>query len=137
MSRPTEAPTPRVNSPGASAKPFSIRLTDDEKRLLVSRAGKLPLGTYVRELILDGKGRAARRRAANPIKDHEALARVLAALGQSELAASLSHLAKAARIGALPVVPETEEEIKRACAAVIAMRSDLMRALGLTEGGRS
>lgn len=123
--------------PGKAAKPFSIRLTEDEKRLLLECAGRLPLSTYVRNLLLDGSTRAARRRPANPVKDHQALARVLAALGQSRIANNLNQLAKAANIGALPVTPETEEEISEAYTAVLAMRDDLMRALGLAEGGQS
>ncbi|MGE0282901.1 MAG: hypothetical protein AB7P20_20120 [Rhizobiaceae bacterium] len=63
----------------------------------------------------------------NPVKDCEALARVLAALGQSRIANNLSQLAKAMNIGALPMTPETESEIVAACAAVIAMRGELMR----------
>lgn len=64
------------------------------------------------------------------MKDHAALARVLAALGQSHIAGNLNQLAKAAHIDALPVTPETEQEIGNACAAVLAMR-----ALGLMDGG--
>lgn len=125
----------RKDGPGEAAKPFSIRLTEDEKRLLLERAGTLPLGSYLRNLALgDGPG-APRRRTANPVKDHEALARVLAVLGQSRIASNLNQLAKAAHIGALPVTPETEQEIGNACAAVLAMRADLMRALGLMDGG--
>ncbi|MES1991835.1 MAG: hypothetical protein V4441_12910 [Pseudomonadota bacterium] len=95
----------------------------------------MPLGTYLRELALGNAPGASRRRVENPVKDHEALARVLAALGQSLIASSLKQLANAAHIGALPVTPETEQEISNACAAVLAMRTDLMRALGLMEGG--
>lgn len=125
----------RKAGPGKSARPFSIRLTEDEKRRLLDRAGAVPLSAYVRDLVLDDTHRAARRRAANPVKDHEALARVLAALGQLRIASNLNQLAKAANIGALLVDPETEQEISGACAAVLAMREDLMRALGLMEGG--
>ena len=121
----------------AVAKPFSIRLTDDEKRMLLDRAGKLPLSTYVRNLILEEAARAPRqrtRRTRRPIKDHETAARVLAALGQSRIANNLNQLAKAVNIGVLPVTPETESDIGEACAAVIAMRRDLMGVLGFEEG---
>ena len=79
-------------------RPFSIRLTDAERCLLLDRAG-----------------------------------RVLAALGQSRIASNLNQLAKAVNIGVLPVTPETEADMSEACAAVSAMRADLMRALGLVE----
>lgn len=114
-------------------RPFSIRLIDAEKRLLLERAGRVPLGTYIRDLILSGDVQAKRRRWKSPKKGHETLARVLAALGQSRIANNLNQLAKAVHIGALPVTPETEAEITEACAAVSAMRRDLVHAL--TEGG--
>lgn len=135
-----QAPPDRCKRPGAAARPFSIRLTEEEKRLLLERAGRRPLGSYVRELILAEASRAPRRkarRAKAPVKDHEALARVLAALGQSRVSNNLNQLAKAVNIGVLPVTPETEAYLGEACAAVICMRRSLMRALGLLEGGHS
>ncbi|GAA4170898.1 hypothetical protein [Shinella granuli] len=117
------------------AKNFTLRLTDDEKRLLIERAGDVPLGIYIRGLILGADVRQKRRSA--PLKDDTALAQVLALLGQSRLSSNLNQLAKAVHIGALPVTPETESEIVAACAAVSAMRLDLLAALGLPEGGRA
>ncbi|MEZ5801880.1 MAG: plasmid mobilization relaxosome protein MobC [Rhizobiaceae bacterium] len=52
------------------------------------------------------------------------------------MANNLNQLAKAVNIGVLPVTPETAGEIAEACVAVIAMRGELLRALGLPEGGR-
>lgn len=118
-------------------RPFSIRLTDAEKSLLLARAGRIPLGAYIRDALLSGDAQAKRRRMVNPVVDHAALARVLAALGQSRLSSNLNQLAKAVNIGALPVSPETEAEIADACRAVFTMRGDLVRALGLVEGGAS
>ena len=43
-----------------------------------------------------------------------------------------NQLAKAANIGKLPLTPEVEEELIRTCAAVLAIRAELMRALGYT-----
>lgn len=118
-------------------RPFSIRLTGEEKSLLLRRAGNLPLGAYVRGLIL-AEGEVAvrprQRRTKTPIKDNEALARVLAALGQSRIANNLNQLAKAVNIGVLPVTHETEQDIREACTSVAAMRSQLMSALGLIDG---
>ena len=113
-------------------KNFTIRLTDDEKRLLLERAGQVPLGIYVRGLILGADVRQKRR--STPLKDNTALARVLAALGQSRLASNVNQLAKLANIGALPMTPETETEIANACAAISAMRRDLLMALGAGDG---
>lgn len=123
-----------------ATRPFSIRLTDDEKRLLIERAGELSLGTYVRGLILrDGECQVRRRirRSRTPTRDDVALARVLAALGQSRIANNLNQIAKAVNIGVLPVTPETDYEIAEACSAVIGMRRELMHALGLLDGSMS
>ena len=131
-------PPVRDKPPGAAARPFSIRLTDDEKRVLLDRAGKESLGTFVRGLILTDASQAPRRkarRAKAPIRDHEALARVLAALGQSRIANNLNQIAKAVNIGVLPVTPETEQDIRAACSAVASMRAHLMSALGFIDGG--
>ncbi|MBX3568384.1 MAG: plasmid mobilization relaxosome protein MobC [Rhizobiaceae bacterium] len=131
----THAAGPSRDRP--EAKPFSIRLTDKEKQRLLARAGRLPLGTYIRDLILRGEAQTTRRRWTTPLKGQTALAGVLAALGQSRIANNLNQLAKAANMGALPVTEETEAEISEACIAVSAMRRDLIVALGLNESGRA
>lgn len=111
---------------------FCLRFTDDERQLLTERAGRVPLGTFIRHVLLDDTQTMKRRRTSSPRRDDTALARVLAALGQSRLSNNLNQLAKAVNIGALPVTPETESEIVSACAAVTAMRQDLLLALGLS-----
>lgn len=117
------------------AKNFTLRLTEEEKRLLLERAGRTPLSAYVRGRVLGDDDQPRQRRGGNPLKDDTALARVLALLGQSRLSSNLNQIAKAVNIGALPVTPETENEIVSACIAVVAMRRDLLAALGLGEGG--
>lgn len=134
MLAPPTPPPARTIRPGAAAKPFSVRLTEDERRLLLERADKLPLGVFIRDLILADISQTLRRRVANPIKDHEALARVLAAFGQSRIANNLNQLAKAVNTGSLPVTPETEAELKEACREVSALRDELLRALGKSPG---
>jgi hypothetical protein len=92
------------------------------------------VATYVRSLVLAGDVVSRRTPIRAPV-DEVALARVLASLGRSGLAASLSKLAAAAEIGILGVAPDTESDIRGACAAVLAMRDDLMRALGVDQDG--
>jgi hypothetical protein len=70
----------------------------------------------------------------SPIKDAEALGRVLGALGGSRLSNNLNQLAKAVNTGSLPVTPETEADLVAACEAVKALRIDLLRALGKSPG---
>ena len=125
----SETSPSRAKRPGAAAKPFSIRLTDEEHQHLAEQAGRRPLATYVRDLVLSRSAQALRQRHHRKVKDDESLARVLALLGQSRIANSLNQLAKAVNVGVLPVTPETERDIADACEAVVAMRRDLMSAL--------
>lgn len=113
--------------------PVAIRVTAEERERLVAAAGNRSLGDYIRERLFGGETRP--RRVKIPTNDARQLAHILAAFGQSEVPASLRELSQAAAQGALPVTPETEDVIRSACAATIQMRGDLMRALGLEEGG--
>ena len=131
MQSPDDRSGARRPPPGAAAKSFSIRLTDDERRQLSESSGGRPLGPFVRDLILAPAAKAPRRKSSTPVRDEVSLARVLAMLGQSRIANNLNQLAKAANIGALPVTRETEADINEACAAVRDMRIALMHALGL------
>lgn len=112
---------------------FSLRLTFEERARLEDLAGDIPLGTYIKRKVFDGKGlrtKRARSRTRRPIKDAQKLAHVLAMLGQSRLANNLNQLAKSAHMGTLPVMPDTERDIHRACADIALMRRELLRALG-------
>ncbi|MEM9580747.1 MAG: hypothetical protein AAF891_08670 [Pseudomonadota bacterium] len=117
--------------------PFSLRLTYEERVRLEAEAGDKPLGAYIRERLLGNDATPRKRRGNSPVKDKEALGRVMGALGASRLSSNLNQLAKAVNAGALPVTPETEGEIKEACRDVAAMRADLLRALGKSPGGKS
>ena len=110
--------------------PFSLRLSFDERGLLEHDAAGQALGAYIRERLFGEDVTPRTVQGKFPIKDQAALGRVLGALGASRLSANLNQLAKAVNTGSLPVTPETEEELRRACAAVIAMREDILNALG-------
>lgn len=114
--------------------PFSLRLTQDEKAQLLAEAGHKPLGFYIRERLFGANAAPRKRQGNSPVKNQEALARVLAALGQSRLSANLNQLAKAVNTGSLPVTPETEADLQQACHEVSALRADLLRALGKNPG---
>ncbi|TRW95239.1 hypothetical protein FNJ84_17170 [Paracoccus sp. M683] len=117
--------------------PFSLRLSPEDRKRLDAAAGELPLGAYIKAKLFDGDLPSVRRRGAAPVKDHAALAQLLGMLGQVRLAHDLGTLADAAKIGALPVTPELEDDLGKALAAVIAMRAELMRALGYGSGDAS
>lgn len=127
-------PAPRKSR---SLPPFSLRLTVEERAKLEQAAAGMALGAYIRMKLLGGDLTPRRTRGAAPVKDHAALAQVLGMLGHMRLANNLNQIARSANIGALPLTPEVEEELAKACAAVIAMKAELMRALGYpAEGGQ-
>jgi hypothetical protein len=112
------------------AKPFSIRLTNEEKAVLEEKAAGMPLGIFIRSLVLDEtiKPRVIRRQY--PVKDAEPLARLLGMLGKSRLSSNLNQLAKAANLGNLFVTPDIEADLRRACGEIFEMRQLLLLALG-------
>lgn len=116
--------------------PFSLRLSFEERSKLDMLRGSMPLGRYIREQVLGDDAAPRKKRGRYPVKDHEALGRVLGALGSSRLSQNLNQLARASNTGSLPITPETEEELRQACADVKAIRDELLRALGgLSDGG--
>ena len=102
--------------------PFSLRLSFDERGILEHDAAGMALGAYIRERLFGEDVTPRTTRGKFPVKDHAALGRVLGN--------NLNQLARAVNSGSLPVTPETEEELRRACAAVLAMREDILCALG-------
>lgn len=92
----------------------------------------MSLGEYIRSRVFNGEAALRRTRGKHPVKDHEALGRVLGELGRSRLANNLNQLARAANTGSLPVTPETEAALQDACAAIQDIRADLVKALGLS-----
>ena len=116
-------------------KPFSLRLSFDERARLEQDASGMALGAYIRDRLFGDDAAPRQRRGHFPVKDYAALGRVLAALGQSRLSNNLNQLAKAVNTGSLPVTPETEDDLRQACKDIQAMRRDLMIALGLQETG--
>lgn len=114
--------------------PFSIRLSEGERVALAARAGGIPLGTYLKNVLLADLGPAVRKPRA-VTADHVLLGRVLAALGSSRLSSNLNQLAKAVNLGVLPVSEETEADLRSACRDVADMRTCLLGALGVRSGG--
>lgn len=116
--------------------PFSLRLTFEERARLEREAAGMSLGAYIREKLFGADASPPRRRRGKfPVKDQAALGRALALLGGSRLPQNLNQLARAVNIGALPVTPETETDLREACRAVDEMRAELLRALGKMDGG--
>lgn len=114
--------------------PFSMRLTYEERARLDAERGDMPLGAHIRARLFGNDVTPRKRRGNSPIRDKEALGRVLGALGQSRLSSNLNQLAKAAHTGSLPVTPETEADLREACRDIADIRAALMAALGKMPG---
>jgi hypothetical protein len=120
---------------GRREAPFSLRLTFEERRRLESAAGNLSMSAYIKSLLFADDAPVYRARAKTPVKDHKALAEVLACLGASRIANNLNQLAKAANSGSFYFDRETKAQISAACRDVQVMRQLLMQALGMQLGG--
>lgn len=125
----------RENTPDR-ASPFSIRLTKEEKARLSDRAGKVPLGPFIRSLILnENEDRRRPSKRQHPVRDAALLGQILGLLGRSHLSSNLNQIAKAANLGALPLTEDVEADLRRACADVFAIRRLLLVGLGLKVPG--
>ena len=121
---------PQNKSKRRYTPPFSLRLTEQERKRLDEMAGNQPLGSYIRDRLL-GEQTEKRRRIKKSKPDAAMLAMVLSELGQSRLASNINQLAKAANMGTLDITPEIEQEIEQACREIQAMRALLITALGV------
>ena len=112
--------------------PFSLRLTFEQRARLEQDAAGSSLSAYIHERLFGAEAPSARRkRGKSPVKDQQAIAELLAKLGQSRLSSNLNQLARLANLGALPVTPDTETAIIEAAGDIAAMRKLLIEALGL------
>lgn len=115
--------------------PFSLRLTHAEREALENAANGKPLSTYIRWLIFKDDlapmpTKTKARGMASSI-DHQQIARLLGALGQSRIASNINQLAKAANSGSLPVNQEVLNALRESVTAIHWMRDTLIKALGL------
>ena len=108
--------------------PLSLRLTVDQRVELEKKANGMPLGTYVKCQIFGAKA-VPRKRTA--IQDYELLARVLSALGKTDVFTNLSAVAERIESGDLVLSAEQKEQITLACMLVMEIRRDLITALGV------
>jgi hypothetical protein len=120
---------------GKREAPFSLRLSFEERVKLRHAAGDMPVASYIKSLLFADDAPVYRRRGKSPVKDHKALAEVLACLGASRIANNLNQLAKAANLGSLYFDRETKAQIAAACGDIKVMRQLLMGALGMQLDG--
>lgn len=117
--------------PPKRTAPFSLRLTFEERAKLERDAAGQSLAAYVKEVLFGPDASAKSKRGKTPVKDHQALAQVLAILGASRIASNLNQLAYAANISALTVDDATRAQIDEAYQGVRDMRRLLMDGLGV------
>ena len=122
-----------MTEPRASTRPFSLRLTPEERARLEREAAGIPLGSYIRAKVLGEPPPVKLRCSGLPIRDRRSLAKLLALLGRSRLANNLNQIAHLGHIGSLPFTPETASELEDALAAVRELRRLLVVALGLED----
>ena len=127
----------------ATSKPertvrLSVRVSEQERAWLEKQAGKIAVSEYIRHQLFDNgdidwsKVRL-KRRPKRTIHDKQALAQVLALLGQSSVFASLVELVTAARSGSLVVTPEVDAMLRQTQHDLSEIKHLLMQSLGIKE----
>lgn len=109
----------------------SFRVTDKERNRLNNDAAGTSRSAYIRDRLFGSSAKKRKTRGKTPVKDFEALARVLSLLGRSNLADDLNELDWAIKSGVVRIDPATALAIKQACIDVATIRKDLIIALGL------
>ena len=127
--------TGAVQAASKRPAPFSLRLTEEERAAIESKAGRMPLGAYIKAAVLDENAPRYRKRRAMPEADQRLLAEIRARLGASRTANNLNQIAKHLNQGTLAVDEDLAADLKRACAEVAWMRATLLRALGARSEG--
>lgn len=115
-------------------KPVSVRFTDSERTELERKAGDLTLSAYIRSRCVAETSPAHRTRGKRPVKDYEALSRVLGALGRSNLSNNINQIAKATHTEAIGFPDDMQDALKQAAFDIAYIRMTLIKALGLTDG---
>lgn len=113
--------------------PFSLRLTPDEHATLKLDAAGGSMAALARKRLFGGNVEPRKTRGKFPVKDWQALGKVLGQLGASDVSTNLRELAEAARAGCLVIDSLTEANLTRACRDIGLMRAELMKALGVRE----
>ncbi len=111
--------------------PFSLRFTPEERQQLDAQAGSMPLGSYIKSVVLSSEAPTYRKRKKPPVAEQQLLAAVLAKLGANRTANNLNQIAKGINQGTLIVDEELEADLNAAIAEVAWMRVTLMQALGM------
>ncbi|MGH1439744.1 MAG: hypothetical protein ACRBBR_06510 [Cellvibrionaceae bacterium] len=118
------------NSAQPKTTPFTLRLTAAQRALLERKAGKLPLGDYIRQTALYCETVAIESENLYPANDSITTHQILAELGRSRISEHLNALAQSAKLGTLVLTEDESAVLIEACADIAMIRRRLMRALG-------
>lgn len=123
----TDMPSP------ARPATFTLRLTPEDRLRLERDAAGMSVGAYIRWRLFGPDTPPPRRRGVFSVKDHQALARVMSALGQSNIANNLNQIARAAYIGTLLLTPDVVADLDQSLRHIADIRAMLVRALDLSD----
>lgn len=121
---------PKVESAKATHT-ISLRVTEDENARLERDAAGMSRSAYIREKLFGKSAKPRRTHGKFPVKDYEALGRVLGLLGRSGIYNNMHRLLLAVEEGRVAIDNEIVAEIRQTHADIAAMRRDLVKALGL------
>ncbi|NVK17768.1 MAG: hypothetical protein HWE30_03645 [Methylocystaceae bacterium] len=111
--------------------PLSLRLSDEERTVLETRAGSKPLGTYIRDQLL-GDYQSKRKPAIRKPKVSDAeFAQILGLLGKSDQVKCLFLMLAAVENERVQLEKQEHEALSQACEDIKDMRALLVSALGL------
>ena len=119
-----------VASPGKTTT-LSFRVTAEERAYLEDQAAGLPMSTFLKDCLLGDTTKPKRTRGKRPIKDFDALARILGKLGRADLPNRMTRLILAIEEGRALVDQDLVDELRASIADIAMMRRDLVQALGL------
>ncbi len=114
--------------------PVSVRLTDDERCKLNSEADAkgLSLGEYIRMRLFGGElGDYVHANRLSAEDRQKLLAKILLRLGQLDTVQSVNNALKGIQSGLIDPSPEFLAALDAMHGELIALRRDLLRALGL------
>lgn len=116
-------------------KPFSMRLTVEERARLDSAAGDMPLGVYVRSRLFDIPSPRSRKVRRFDV-DQSILKKLLRELGRQHISSSLHRILNAIDDEDLETDDELEVELRCLCSDLRLLRRRIRKALGddLPEG---
>lgn len=112
---------------------LTIRFTREEFAEISAKAGNTPLAAFVRERVLEKVSDRRRSPGHAPVKDHVALAQVLALLGPSPLVGSFREAARGIENGSIAASDDLDAVLRAAATDLSEIKTLLMTALGVAE----